>query len=302
MAFNAAAGYGNLPNGNFSPVIYSQKVLKFFKAVSVVDEITNTEFEGEIANFGDTVRIIKEPDIEVTDYVRGQVVLPQDIVDEDLTMTIDQAKKYAFRMDDIEARHSHVAFAKMAEETAAWKLRDVYDRNVLSLMATSATTSSGTGTSGSEVTVGFSGANFTPLNLINRLARMLDDNKVPDDGGRFMVANPQFYEWLGQEDSKYIEANTMGDSETFIRQRKVGAKPIAGLMLYKSVNAPKNAASKDVILCGHTAATATAKQILKSEVIRSSTTFADEYRGLFVFGRKVLRPEALFAAHVNFVA
>ena len=58
MAFSAAAGYDNLVNGNFVPQIYSQKVLKYFRRSSVAEAITNTDYSGEIENFGDTVKII----------------------------------------------------------------------------------------------------------------------------------------------------------------------------------------------------------------------------------------------------
>ena len=51
MAFTTAAGYGNLPSGNFVPVIYSQKLLKFFRRASVAEDITNTDYAGEIENF-----------------------------------------------------------------------------------------------------------------------------------------------------------------------------------------------------------------------------------------------------------
>jgi len=63
MAFDSASGYNNLPSGNFTPEIFSQKVLKFFRRASVAEDITNTDYAGEIENFGDTVRIIKEPTI-----------------------------------------------------------------------------------------------------------------------------------------------------------------------------------------------------------------------------------------------
>jgi hypothetical protein len=65
MAFRSAAGYGNLPNGNFSPVIYSKKVQTAFRKTSVVEDITNNDYMGEISNFGDSVRIIKEPEVSV---------------------------------------------------------------------------------------------------------------------------------------------------------------------------------------------------------------------------------------------
>jgi len=97
MAFRSAAGYGNLPNGNFSPVIYSKKVQTAFRKSSVVEDITNNDYMGEISNFGDSVRIIKEPEISVQAYSRGTQVVPQDLDDEDFTLVIDQANYFAFQ-------------------------------------------------------------------------------------------------------------------------------------------------------------------------------------------------------------
>ena len=57
MAFQTTSGYGNLPNGNFSPVIYSKQVQLAFRKSTVVGDITNSDYFGEIANQGDTVRI-----------------------------------------------------------------------------------------------------------------------------------------------------------------------------------------------------------------------------------------------------
>ena len=61
MAFQSAAGHSNLPNGNFSPVIYSKKVQMAFRKSSTVQDITNSDYFGEISAFGDSVKIIKEP-------------------------------------------------------------------------------------------------------------------------------------------------------------------------------------------------------------------------------------------------
>jgi len=100
MAFNSASGYNNLPSGNFTPEIFSQKVLKFFRRASVAEDITNTDYAGEIENFGDTVRIIKEPTITVSAYSRGSVVSPQDLADDQTTMVVDQANAFAFKIAD----------------------------------------------------------------------------------------------------------------------------------------------------------------------------------------------------------
>lgn len=303
MAFPSAPGYGNLPQGNFSPVIYSQKTLKFFKTVSVAEEVTNTEFEGEIKDFGDTVRIIKEPLVTVSDYRRGQQLVSQDLDDDDITMTIDQAKSYTFKMDDIEKRHAHVGFDQLGISSGAYALRNAFDQNVMAAMLAGATTATSTGTDASPVTVGFAGSDaFTPYNLLRRLARFLDDNDVPNDGGRYVVVKPRFAEELAQEDSKLIDASVMGDAKSAIRDAKLFSNaPIAGFKVYVTTNAPLSVSnSRETVLAGHTSAVATAKNILTSEVIRSERFFGDIYRGLFVFGRKVLRPEALFAAHITY--
>mgnify|MGYP003648628487 FL=1 len=106
MAFAKASGYANLPNGNFSPVIYSQKVQKTFRKLSVVEDISNTDYFGEISDFGDSVKIIKEPEITVTAYERGTAVAAQNLADADFSMVINQANYFMFKVDDIEAKHS----------------------------------------------------------------------------------------------------------------------------------------------------------------------------------------------------
>ena len=135
MAFKTAAGYGNLPNGNFSPVIYSKQVQLAFRKTSVVENITNSDYFGEIANMGDSVKIIKEPEITVKEYARGANVQPQDLDDEDFTLTIDKANYFAFKIDDIEEAHSHVNFSQLASDRAGYRLKDNYDQDVLGYLS-----------------------------------------------------------------------------------------------------------------------------------------------------------------------
>ena len=135
MAFQTAAGYGNLPNGNFSPVIYSQKVQLAFRKSTVVGDITNSDYFGEISAQGDTVKIIKEPEISVSAYARGTQISPQDLDDEDFSLVIDKSNYYAFKVDDIEESHSHVNFMDLATDRAAYRLSDQYDQEVLGYMS-----------------------------------------------------------------------------------------------------------------------------------------------------------------------
>jgi hypothetical protein len=131
MAFTSASGYGNLPNGNFSPVIYSKQVQLAFRKSAVCEAITNNDYFGEIAAMGDSVKIIKEPEITVKAYARGTTITPQDLDDEDFNLTIDKANYFAFKVDDIEEAHSHVNFQSLASDRAAYRLADQFDQDVL---------------------------------------------------------------------------------------------------------------------------------------------------------------------------
>ena len=135
MAFASATGYTNLPNGNFSPVIYSKQVQLAFRKASVVQGVTNSDYFGEIANMGDSVKIIKEPEITVNEYKRGTSITQQDLTDNDFSLTIDKANYFAFKVDDIEEQHSHVNFQSMASDRAAYRLADQYDMDVLGYMS-----------------------------------------------------------------------------------------------------------------------------------------------------------------------
>ncbi len=135
MAFSSVSGYGNLPNGNFSPIIYSKQVQVAFRKASIVEAISNSDYFGEIANMGDSVKIIKEPEITVKAYTRGTTITPQDLDDEEFSLTIDKANYFAFKVDDIEEAHSHINFQQLATDRAAYRLADQFDQDALGYLA-----------------------------------------------------------------------------------------------------------------------------------------------------------------------
>lgn len=310
MAFPVAAGYGNLPNGAFSPVIFSQKVIKTFRRVSVVEAITNTDYAGEISNFGDSVRIVLEPDVTVTPYVRGQQVVPVDLIDNDLTMTVDKANKFAFKVDDIEAKHAHVNWLSLATERAAYKVKDAFDSEILSYMSGQATTVIGSSASPTAVRVSPPTGGFSPLNILARINRKLDALNVPTDS-RWFVGDPYFWENMQQEESRLMQVNQTGDAKSQMRtglwNGRVIEGEIRGFSCYMSNSltssglGPDSSAATDwgILLAGHMSSTATVSQIAKTETFRDPDSFADVVRGLHLYGRKTLRQDALVVVYYN---
>ncbi len=296
MAISKAAGYDNLPSGNFLPIIYSQKVQKFFRTASVVEDITNTDYAGEIENFGDTVNIIKEPTITVSSYTRGGQINIQNLADDQLQLTVDQANAFAFKVDDIEERQSHIHFEALATSSGAYALKDSYDENVIAAMFSGAGTTVGSDGSGTDT--GFGSSETDPTDILANSAKRLHAADVPTDN-RWFLGTPEFYEQLGQASAKLMDASVTGDGTSPLRNGNVMDGQVNGFRLYMTNNfAASSTSNYFKVMFGHMSSTATANQIAKTEVVRDPDSFADIVRGLHIFGRKVLRTEALFARHL----
>ena len=306
---NFANSVSGQANSFFLPSIYSRKVLNFFRKSSVVEAITNTDYAGEISAFGDSVKIIKEPVISVSDYTRNSDTTETRLTDQELTLVVDSAKAFKFIVDDIETNMSHVNFKEVASSSAAYALRDSYDAAVIATMFSGVSSSSpdhvlgadnatdlaaGTFDGTGNLDIGFGSSEHDPIDVLARMARLLDEQNVPEEG-RWFVAGPDFYEVLGQASSKLLSVD-FNAGQGSIRNGLVSSGKLRGFEMYKSNNiaATSNAAGK--CLGGHISSTATAQTIVSTETLRDPTSFGDIVRGLHVYGAKVLRPEALVSA------
>ena len=305
---NFANSVSGQANSYFLPAIYSKKVLNFFRKASVAEAITNTDYEGEISAFGDSVRIIKEPVISVSSYTRGSDTTATKLTDQEVNLVVDTANAFKFIVDDIETSMSHVNFKEVAASSAAYALRDAFDTAVIAAGFSGLSTSSPDHTLGTDSAThlgagvydgsGAVGLDVTdPLDLLARMAKLLDEQNVPEEG-RWIVAPPSFYEQLSQSGSKLLSVD-FNAGQGSIRNGLVTSGKLRGFSMYKSNNVatPSNADGK--LLAGHMSAICTAQTITSTEVIRDPDSFGDICRGLHVFGVKVLRDEALVGAFYN---
>ena len=296
--YNFGLGVSGQTSGFFIPEIYSKKVQIALRKAAVAEAICNTDYMGEISNFGDTVNIIKEPQITVADYTRGLTVTSTNLTDQELVLTIDQAKSFSFKLDDLEKRFSHVNFQAVASDNAAYALRDAMDSNILTAINAGATVTTGMGTTSVPIDIGFTGSKVDPLNQMALAAKELDEANAPEEG-RWFVAAPEWYNALSNSASKLLSVD-FNAGQGSIRNGLVASGLLRGFQMYKSNNMPTNdlsgaspagSATAPVALFGHISATSAASAMNKVETIRDTDTFSDIVRGLMVWGRKVLRPE-----------
>ena len=175
------------------------------------------------------------------------------------------------------------------------------------------TTSASSGTTGDSIPLAarlpgatsLSTAITSPLTVIARMARQMDVANV-DSRGRWLVVDPVFMEVLKDEDSRLLNADFGGSG----LQNGLSVANLHGFRVHTSNNLPSlgtgssttggsNASNFGIIVAGHDSAVATAEQINKTETYRDPDSFADIVRGMHLYGRKILRPEAIVTAAYN---
>lgn len=273
---------------SFIPDIWTPKILVALRKKAVAGQLVNRDYEGEIKKAGDQVNITSINDVTIGNYTKHTDITVEDIDDATRALIIDQAKYFAFELDDIERAQAvnGGAVLNQALDNATYQLRDTFDAFLLAAMNTA------TQATGNDL--GTRAIHTTTQNLYDAfvdLAVTLDEDNVPEEG-RWAVVSPSLHGRLLKLDT-FIKP---GDDAAPAARRNGFIGSIAGLELYKSNNLPAVtdvAATGGLAIAGHSIATTVAEQIVSVEAFRMEKRFADGLKGLHVYGTKVVRPTAL---------
>ena len=279
----------------YVPEIYSGKLLVKFYAASIFGDICNTDYEGEIKAHGDKVIIRTTPDVSISDYTKGQDLGLQVPTSPAVELTIDKAKYWNFLVEDVDKFQSDIAFAEKWTDDASTQLKLVVDRDILANIRTGATMQTGL-----TAATAF-GATTTPrvLTKADILDYIVDANVVMDEKNlpeseRFFVLPAWAIGMLKKSDLK--DASITGDGTSVLRNGRVGM--IDRSTIYMSNQLPNGvagglAAGEFAAYFGHKSGASFASQLTNTETIRSERTFGHLYRGLQVYGYKVLKGDSL---------
>jgi hypothetical protein len=276
---------------NFIPEIWSKKVLIALYAKLVAMNLVNRDYEGDIAAGGDTVRIISPADITVeTDD--GNEFSWQDLTDAQKQLLIDQAKRFHFQVKDIAKAQANVNIQDVYTQNAAQKMAEAIDKDVLQVMALGAHSDNAIGSvaSGSEFKLTSSNAYDTFL----KIAANLSKKNVPMTG-RFAA--------LGPDDISVILSADISQRSTQLSDQAISngvVARLAGFDIFESNNlyVPTSGVATDDavarhIVYGHPMATTVAMQIANVKAVEVEKGFGIGVKGQTVYGRKVIRPEAI---------
>lgn len=308
-------GTGNAFQSNgFIPEIWSGKLVEKFYASTVLAAISNTDYEGEIRNQGDRVKIRTKPTITIRDYrADGQLQLERP-EGSNIELYIGNGKYFNTILDDVMEVQSDLNALSIWSDDAAQQLKINVDTDVLAGIL-GGMNAKNKGTTAGKITSSINlGATTTPLSVVSRspsagqveildvllrLGQALDEQNIPEEG-RWVVMPVWAVAQLKFSDLR--QAYITGDSVSPLRNGRVGM--VDRFTIYSSNLLPSGvagglAAGEFAIYAGHAHGLTFASQISKVETLRSELTFGTILRGLQVYGYQIVDGTALAQAVVT---
>lgn len=273
---------------NFIPQIWSARLLAHLDKIHVYAGLVNRDYEGEIKQYGDTVKINQIGDITIKKYTGAKIDDPEELTGEQNTLVIDQANYFNFAIKDVDNAQTNPKLMNEAMARAAYGLNDTVDSLLAGIMV-----------AGAAGAIGSDESPFVPTkddayDLLVDLGTELTEKNVPLVG-RWVVV-PPFYHGLLQKDSRFV-GNGTDVNMAILQGGHIGAA--AGFQIYVSNNVPNTDGAKYKILGGTNAGASFAEQITETEGYRPESNFSDAVKGLHLCGVKVLQKNALATLTVN---
>lgn len=302
---NPAYGtYNPTRTGITIPQLWSSKLLVKFYEASVIPAISNTEYEGEIKNQGDTVKIRTTPSITVRDYTKGVDLVIENPQPAIVTLEISYGKYWAFLDEAVDAHQTDYDHIEDWTRDASEQVKIAVDSDCLADIPADADSDNAGATAGAitgNINLGATGA-WVVLDKTNVLdnivdcGTVLDEQNVPESD-RFMVLPAWVCGMIKKSDLQ--DASLAGDGTSILRNGRIGM--IDRFEIFRSnllevvVDTDESAANVNVNNClfGHKSALTFAGQFTRNTSQEAEKTFGTIHKGLKVYGYEVIKPEAL---------
>jgi len=309
MAYPKSTGMP-VVSGTQVPLLYAKQLLIELYESTCLSKVANTDYEGQLSNYGDTVRIRTLPDIAINDYVKGQALTYEHLDPGYVDLLIDKGLSWSFALDDIDIKQFDYDQKVKWQAHGGRELKIKLERNVWADIYSDAhSTNSGitAGAISGDYDLGVVGDAFNVtssnvLDVITGMASALDENDVPDEG-RWAILPANITRLIKLSDLK--DASLAGDNTSILRNGRIGM--IDNITLYQSnlintVVEGTNSVTAHNVIFGHPCALSFAAQMSQTESLKNPNSFGDLVRSLFVYGYKVVKAEALGHAFLTTTA
>ena len=163
------------------PQLWARRLQVALRKILVYADVCNRNYEGEIKEIGDSVRIQTVADVAIGDYTRNTAISSQTLTTTDIVLVLDQGKTFNFKWDDVDDVQSVKGIMAEAMSRAAYLLRNQVDTYIASTLKDGVSTSNPDNTL-AAATVGTGPGDDDAFELLVNLAVKLNESNVPEEG------------------------------------------------------------------------------------------------------------------------
>lgn len=266
-----------MSTSNFVPKIWAATIMRELHNNLVAKKICTKEYTGEIKKKGDAVYFNGLAKPTIASYT-GADITYENLQDSRITLLVDQANYFAFKVGDIEKVQAELDVKGSQAQEASFGLQQEADSYIMGLYAQLT----------ADATVTITSANV--LSSIGALKQKLAEANVPENS-MWMVIPP----WLK------LKLELAGIKFAINNGLKSGNGGLSwtdqlGFDMFVT-NQVKNTGTVAVpisqVMAGSYNSICYADQLTDTEELRLQTTFDTAVRGLHVYGGKIIRPKEI---------
>jgi hypothetical protein len=274
---------------NFIQTVWVANIMENLKKAHVFASLANTDYQGQLKNLNDKVKVMQVADVTITAFVRNTDLTVQDMDDAGTELAVDQPYYFNFKVEDVEAVQVKAQLLQKTTANAAYGFRDTVDSYFAHLYGDVSLNNYSTGTTPWDVT------SLNVEDVLLSAGEQMTDAKVPQEG-RFLVIPPWFH-------TKLVLAGLATKTQNDQVFTNGQLDRVLGFDLYSSSNIHATSTTTwdhTYIIGGIKGQSLSfAEAILNIEAYRAEKRFTDGVKGLYVFGGKVMRPDQTICIHAD---
>jgi len=255
----------------FKPEVWAELTNRNLNKQLVFGALANRNYEGKIENMGSSVRVPSIGSVTVGDYTGADITFQED-TGAYQTITINKAKYFALKMDDVDKAQAIPGVMETLTDQAIYEMADVVDTELAKLYIKC-----------KNKVAGVIGTDKVSDKIID-LAVKMDEDNVPT-ANRWLVISPEIYGQLIKEVPTISKGeNTLGINQSYF----IGSW--GGFTIYKSNNVQRTA-KKYHCMAGVSAGLTLAMQLNEIKAGEFEKSFGEYVKGLQLFGCDVIETE-----------
>ena len=271
---------------NFSPKIWAKQINRELERAMVFAEDCNRQYEGDVKQMGDTVKVLGVGKPTITKQVGGSIVLqdPEAVEDTSVDMVINRVAYFNYLVDDIDRRQAVGGLMDALSAESSEGTANAMDEDIAALAGTADAPKLFKSTT--AITVD------NILKQIDLGVQKLMENDVKPETKIVITVPPWFKTILRQA---YVQLDT--NNSAMLKNGRVGQYD--NVIVKMSNNCHRNSDNGHDIMLRTQRAVAFANPLTHVEPYRPEKRFADAVKGFVLYGTKIVRPKEMIVLNVK---